>query len=78
MGDEYTGIDDRLLNFKLAATLQRCTPEQALLGFVAKHIVSVYDTINRGYKRDETYWKEKLGDIINYCILLSALIKEKN
>ncbi len=76
-GGEYAGEQDRLENFKLSAFLEQGTPEQALLGFVTKHIVSVYDTVGREITRDENYWKEKLGDIINYMILLSALLKER-
>lgn len=41
---EYTGDDtDRLGAFKAAAALQQCTPEQALAGMLAKHIISLYD-----------------------------------
>ena len=41
---EYTGGDtDRLGAFKAAAALQHTTPERALAGMLAKHIVSLYD-----------------------------------
>ena len=41
---EYTGDDtDRLGAFKAAAALQHTTPERALAGMLAKHIVSLYD-----------------------------------
>ena len=41
---EYTGDNqDRLSSFKIAASLQGCTPQRALVGMMAKHIVSLYD-----------------------------------
>lgn len=41
---EYTGDNlDRLSAFKIAASLQGCTPQRALVGMMAKHIVSLYD-----------------------------------
>lgn len=47
---EYA-IGDRLHNFKVAAALQNCQPKEALAGFLAKHIVSVFDMC----RSDETY-----------------------
>lgn len=44
---EYTGNNpDRLSAFKTAAALQECTPERALAGMMAKHIISLYDICN--------------------------------
>lgn len=41
---EYTGDhQDRLIAFKVVASLQGCTPQRALVGMMAKHIVSLYD-----------------------------------
>ena len=41
---EYTGDRiDRLSAFKIAASLQGCTPKAALAGMMSKHIVSLYD-----------------------------------
>ena len=41
---EYTGdAPDRLIAFKAAAALQHTTPQRALAGMLAKHIVSLYD-----------------------------------
>ena len=73
---EYSPVD-RLSNFKVAGTLAGCTPQQALGGMLAKHIVSIYDLI-----RDDSYdldiWNEKLGDALNYLFLLKALLIEQN
>lgn len=76
---EYA-TEDRLHNFKVAAEIQNCTPITALAGMMAKHTVSVYDLIKRqeqGYDIEKELWDEKIGDSINYLILLSALVEER-
>ncbi len=78
-GKEYVSGGDRLDNFKRTANLTGGTSKQALLGFVAKHIVALYDFANRSVGEiSYAQWEEKLGDIINYMILLDALLKEKD
>ena len=76
--DEYA-TDDRLHNFKVAAELQNCLPTTALAGMMAKHTVSVYDMI-RGLEEGKSYplelWDEKIGDSINYLLLLAAAVRE--
>lgn len=77
--DEYAR-GDRLSNFKKAAALLECTPEAALLGFVAKHIVALTDFVKdleTGKFQSLERWAEKTGDIINYMILLEALVVER-
>ena len=77
--DEYA-TEDRLHNFKVAAEIQNCTPITALAGMMAKHTVSVYDLIQKqeqGYVVSREMWDEKIGDSINYLILLSALVQER-
>lgn len=76
---EYA-TEDRLHNFKVAAEIQNCTPITALAGMMAKHTVSVYDLIKKqenGFVISREMWDEKIGDSINYLILLSALVQEK-
>lgn len=76
--DEYA-TDDRLHTFKVAAELQGCTPVKALAGMMCKHTVSVYDLINdfeSGKTIDPAMWYEKIGDSINYLLLLDALLNE--
>lgn len=77
--DEYA-TDDRLHNFKVAANLQGCTPEKALAGMMCKHTVSVYDLINdleNGKCATREMWDEKIGDSLNYLLLLTALLDER-
>lgn len=77
--NEY-GTEDRLHNFKVAAEIQNCTPVSALAGMMCKHTVSVYDLI-QDYEQGTTIpldmWDEKIGDSINYLLLLTALINEE-
>ena len=75
---EYTGGDtDRLGAFKAAAALQHTTPERALAGMLAKHIVSLYDMCFDGdTDYDISTWNEKITDSLNYLFLLKAIIKE--
>lgn len=76
--DEYA-TEDRLHNFKVAAGIQNCLPTTALAGMMAKHTVSVYDMI-RGLEEGKSYpvelWNEKIGDSINYLLLLAAAVRE--
>ena len=77
--DEYAAADDRLHNFKVAAGIQNCLPTTALGGMMAKHTVSVYDML-RGLEEGKSYplglWDEKIGDSINYLLLLAAAVRE--
>lgn len=77
-GDEYALGDDRLEHFKMAATEQSVTSEQALWGMLSKHITSLSSMCknvkNRTFSRE--CWLEKITDSINYLFLLRALIEE--
>jgi hypothetical protein len=75
-GKEYA-TDDRLHNFKVAANTIGCTPKQALGGFMAKHIVSIYDMIRNDQQYSISQWDEKIGDAVNYLILLKAIVEEE-
>ena len=77
-GKEYSADnEDRLVNFKRGAGLTGETPEKVASDYMLKHIVSIYDLIERGIT-DEAIWDEKCGDAINYLILIRAIIAEKN
>lgn len=77
---EYA-TEDRLHNFKVAAQLQGVTPMTALAGMMCKHTVSVYDLIReheQGKEISRAMWDEKIGDSINYLLLLTALIEDED
>lgn len=78
---EYASKKDRLHNFNEAKKIYRCnTREYALLGMLNKHLISVVDMIEKYEKDnilpDENMVEEKIGDSINYLILLKALFLE--
>ena len=77
---EYSSNDDRLHNFNVAARMIDTTPEKALKGMMLKHEVSVMDLIDwaGGLNNDKITLDvidEKIGDTINYLILLESMLK---
>lgn len=74
---EYATGDDRLHNFKKAASITGETPAQVCVGFMVKHLVSVMDIVDQIANPSEAVIDEKIGDSINYLILLEALLREK-
>lgn len=78
-GKEY-GRMDRLHNFKRAAAFMRTSPEVACFSFSMKHFTSIADIVddtNAGYVPTKAMVNEKIGDAINYLILLEALLDER-
>ena len=80
--DEYASDEDRLHNFKVAARMRNISPVKALDGMMIKHLVSMVDMINRmdtddKYIPSQELVSEKLGDVINYTLLLECLIAER-
>jgi hypothetical protein len=70
---------DRLSNFKKAGNLSGETSVKACWGMMIKHIVALSDYIvslenGKLYSKEE--WQEKITDIINYLILMKALLEE--
>ena len=70
---------DRLHNFNRAAEMLRCTKEKALVGMWTKHIISLLDIVDNVEKKPPSLEliEEKIGDSINYLILLEAMLKER-
>lgn len=68
---------DRFYNLKRAAEIMRTTPEHALLGMWSKHLVSVIDLIEGTLPATVGTIDEKIGDAINYLILLEGMLLEK-
>lgn len=78
---EYSSKDNKLHNFDKAKDLMRCkTKEYALLGMLNKHLVSVIDMIvkyeQEGILPSAKLVNEKIGDSINYFVLLKACFME--
>ena len=77
--DEYA-TEDHFHNFNVASVLQGQTPEQALIGMMDKHVVSVHDLVNKQATGEEISfdtWREKIGDNINYLLILWAMVNMK-
>jgi hypothetical protein len=82
--DEYATGGDRLHNFKAAAGFDAAeiSPEQALWGMLRKHLVSLADIVAAtapGIDSCPSQWlrNEKIGDAINYLVLLEALLIDR-
>lgn len=77
---EYANDEDRLHNFNKAGKMSNQTPEKALRGMLLKHIVSMDDiieNIDKGVLPSKALLDEKIGDIINYYILIEACIIDR-
>ena len=77
---DYSDGDDKLFNFKLAASMEGITPIESLRGMHLKHRTSIrqgLDDLQHGKVRPWEWWVEKETDNINYSILLLALIYEE-
>lgn len=75
-GSEYVPEDDlnRFHNFNTAAAFNNETPERALWGMLTKHLVSLSDMVQEESVNYPAYvWDEKLGDAVNYLLLLWAM-----
>lgn len=71
---EYASDVDRLHNFKKASALLGCTSLEAALALKTKHTVSIADMVTSGKEFPLSVWWEKLGDEINYDVLIYALV----
>ena len=85
---EYASDVDKLANFKEAGALKAETPEKALWGMWAKHIISVKKIVEdldhtlilksgAGFLPTQKTLDEKISDMINYALLLEGLIQER-
>lgn len=75
---EYASDKSRYHNFQVAAKVDNETPGQALWGMAKKHLVSIIDMKNDYHikKYSVEHIEEKIGDMINYLILLEGILKE--
>lgn len=80
-GGEYAGDGDRLANFKRGAALTGCTPLQVAFIYLSKHydgVSSYVKTSAQGKVRVSSEPIEgRLDDLINYCLLIKAIIAEQ-
>ena len=75
--EEYASTVDRFHNFNVAGAAKGETPEQALWGMYMKHWVSVQDMVKSGESPGQAWIDEKIGDSINYLMLLEGLFSSR-
>lgn len=77
---EYVREGNKLHNFDRGAKISGKTREEVLWnGFALKHLVSVFDLIDdvtKGNIPSKELVDEKIGDLINYLILLEACFQK--
>lgn len=79
-GSEYASDNDRLINFKKGAEETGLTPLQIAFVYMRKHYDSVATYVRKDAKGITQTLSEpiegRFDDLINYCLLMKALIKE--
>ena len=80
-GGEYAGSEDRLANFKRGASLTGATPLQVAFIYASKHYDAiatfVRDNASGVYRERSESIGGRFDDLINYCILMKAIIQEE-
>lgn len=76
---QYQRGDNRYSNFDKIAAFEGNTAEQALWGVAMKHVAALSDYINDLPDKcmPLEQWEEKIGDTINYLILLEGVINRR-
>lgn len=74
---EYAFGQDRFHSFKVGGELQGISQEKCLLGYLTKHIVSIYNMCDEVDNFSYLKWEEKITDYINYGLLLLGMVKEE-
>lgn len=73
-GLEYHVSGNPVGQVEMGAAILGTDPEHYVLALMTKHLVSVMTNIkNKRYDN----WEEKIGDLINYCLILDAVIQNK-
>lgn len=74
---EYASDDDKFANMRLSAAITEVSLPKLCLSNFSKHLASVVRMVNGdpcSHTREQ--WDEKLGDAINYLILLEGIVAE--
>lgn len=74
-GVAYSGLDDKLGNFKRVAKSLALTPQQVWYVYFAKHLDAL-SAFLRGEYNDSEPIGGRIKDLINYLFLLHALLNE--
>lgn len=79
---EYSTRDNRMHNFEFASAIMEAagfetSREREIISMMNKHVVSVYDLVRKTLSHEQIsplVIDEKIGDMINYLILLEACL----
>ena len=74
--DEYASDVSAFYNFERAGKVNNESTEEALWGMATKHLVSIIDMVESDETFEDEYIDEKIGDMINYLILLEGILKQ--
>ena len=78
-GKEYRRDDNPFHNFDRVSERRKCNQATALYGMYMKHEQSINDIVDdlelEGIFPSKAMLEEKIGDAINYLILLEGIIK---
>jgi hypothetical protein len=76
---EYAADDNVFRNFDEAAggLSLHSTSAEVLWSYMTKHLVSIKDIVSDNAPVTNEVVSEKIGDVINYLILLEAMLNEK-
>jgi hypothetical protein len=75
-GTAYSGLEDKLGNFKRVAKNLAMTPEQVWYVYFAKHLDALSAFLRGEYKDSEPI-QGRIMDLINYLFLLDAILIEQ-
>lgn len=75
---DYSNNDDALSGFKLAAKEAGITTYQAWLVYARKHWGAIANFCKNGGQVESEPIRERLKDMINYCVLLEAIIEDNS
>ena len=70
---EYAQESNRFHNFMQTAKMWNETPEESLIGFIKKHLTSMWDIIDNKFVPTEEQFEEKFGNVFNYTVLLMGM-----
>lgn len=76
-GLSYSGLDDKLGNFKRLAVMLNLDPKEVWFVYFVKHFDAITAYIRGEYHDTEPIYGRIL-DMRNYCDLLFALVKEQS
>lgn len=76
-GESYSGVEDKLGNFKRCSSLSGSRIEQVWFTYFVKHFDALSSYIREEYKDSEPI-EGRIQDLINYLFLFYGIIREKN